>query len=381
MQQEHPLDVYRTWVTFAFQAARWRARSLFSSKDVLAESIESSTKAATVEPVATTTSQPPDRWGQQAESAAEGSASGWLDSSWMVENHVWPLIFGEAPGKTWGERAAAAFALPRGRWLSIGCGNGNLELQMASNGLFDTMDAIDPSAMAVDVAKGVAASRGITNVNFLVGDANVMKLPASTYDVVHMNMALHHVSHLERLICQINKTLKPHGTFIANEFVGPNQFQFPHKQQELVKEILLRMPERLRWNPVVGAVKNEYPVYPRRHWRDWDPTESIRSDDIPRILKRNFPKMRHIPYGGTILNLLLENIFANFDVDAEEDLLVIKDLIEYEHRLLVDGVIQSDFAYFVCPRGSLLPRLRSRLASTLDLRRRVTMSLRSRMLA
>lgn len=323
-----------------------------------------------------------DRWGEAAErQLTDTPALGWLDNGFIVNEYVWPLIFGDAVGTTWGEKAATAFKIPQGgRWLSLGCGGGDLEMQMSLNGLFDSMDALDLSPRAIWAAEKAAAERGISNINFQVGDTNRIKLPRASYDVVHMNMSLHHVSTLERLAHQVNKTLKPEGIFLANEFVGPNQFQYPAHQIELVAAELRALDDRLKWNPIAKHVKYEYPVFSRKHWTDSDPTESIRSDEIPDVLKRNFPGLKSFPYGGTILNLLLENIVQNFDTNDPKDESLLRDLMDYEQSLIQDGTIQSDFVYFYCPRGPRLARLRGRITAKLDLRHRVTMSLRDRML-
>lgn len=66
----------------------------------------------------------------------------------------------------------------------------------------------------------------MTNIHFAIEDINRIRLPGNTYDVVLMSMALHHVRNLEYLLAQVAHTLKPHGYFIANEYVGPSQFQY-----------------------------------------------------------------------------------------------------------------------------------------------------------
>jgi SAM-dependent methyltransferase len=247
---------------------------------------------------------------------------------------------------------------------------------MAERGLFASMVAVDISAGAIEVAQREAASRGLTQIDFQQADVNTMSLPAEAYDVVFMNMSLHHISALERVAAQINKTLRPGGVFLANEFVGPSQFQYPDQRLEMVRHRLSLLPERLRWNPIAKEIKREYPRYPRRHWVAYDPTESVRSDEIPRILHRNFPAMRRYDYGGSILNLALENIHHNFDLASPEDMAHLRDLIEFERSMIRSGILASDFAYFVCPRGPRFVRLRERVRGRFDVRHRLTMMVR-----
>ncbi len=237
-----------------------------------------------------------------------------------------------------------------GRWLDLGCGGGAAELEMARNGLFDHLVAYDPSPGAIEVARAEAARTGVTNVDFRRGDVNNIELAEAAFDVVHINMALHHVLELEHVVFQVNRSLRPGGVFIANEYVGPSQFQFSAGRLALVADCLAALPERLRWNPIAEEVKRSQPRYPRSWWDDFDPTESVRSDEIPRLFSLNFPAHRRLDYGGNLLNLVLENIAQNFAPDLDDDARLIDALFQAEDDLLREE--DSDFAYFVCPKGS-----------------------------
>jgi ubiquinone/menaquinone biosynthesis C-methylase UbiE len=324
----------------------------------------------------------PDRWGIAAETQVSGIALGWLDCQWFVDRFVFPQIFQEVVSQHWFMNAAHNFGIPLGgRWLSLGCGSGNIERQMSTDGLFDSMVAMDPSGGAVDVARRETKGAGITNLTFEVADINAIELPPETYDVVTINMALHHCEALERVAWQINRALRPGGVLVANEFVGPNQFQYPPERVALVNSLLRFIPEAMRWNPIARETKEFYPIYPRTFWNSWDPTESIRSDEIPGVLEANFPALRRYDYKGTLLNLLLENIIHNFDesIPAHVDLLAA--LVGLEHDVVEAGLFPSDFAFFVCPKGTPASLSRGRRMATLDLRRRATIALRRRALA
>jgi hypothetical protein len=189
------------------------------------------------------------------------------------------------------------------------------------------------------------------------------------------------VSALEHVVWQVNRSLVEGGIFLANEFVGATQFQYPDRQVALVNGLLALLPERLRWNPVAKEVKVEYPRFSRQHWNAYDPTESVRADEIPGVLAANFPGLRRYDYNGTILNLLLENIVQNFDFDDKEDEALMRGLMRIERDLINTGVYPSDFAFFVCPKGHRMAQLRGGLAATVDVRHRVTMALRRRSVA
>lgn len=305
-----------------------------------------------------------DVWGDFAKSHVESSPLGWLDTDWVVRGRVYPAVFGRDTDGWWTPEAMEALGVPLGgRWLDLGCGGGNAEIVMAQNGLFDSMVAFDPSPGAIEVARKQAADAGVSHIDFRCAEVNDIELPEASFDVAHINMALHHVLELEHVLYQVNRALKPGGLFLANEYVGPSQFQFSPGRMALVQECLDALPERLRWNPIANEVKTSHPRYSRAWWDEFDPTESVRSDDIPRLLAVNFPNLRRIDYGGNLLNLVLENIAQNFDPNRPDDTEHIDRLFAAED-LLLDRE-PSDFAYFVCPRGDASALLEGRtLAET-----------------
>jgi ubiquinone/menaquinone biosynthesis C-methylase UbiE len=237
---------------------------------------------------------------------------------------------------------------PGGRWLDLGCGGGHAEIQMAANGLFEAMDAFDPSPGAVALAQQQARDAGISNVCFEVADVNNVELPSQTYDVVHINMALHHVLELEHVVTQIAQALKPGGLFLANEYVGPSQFQFSSARMASVAKLLDDIPEELRWNPNTRSLKSSQPLHGREWWNRIDPTEAVRSEEIPGMLHHVFSTVERRDYGGNLLNLVLENIVQNFQPDREADIAIMERLFAAEDELLMRE--PSDFAYFICTR-------------------------------
>jgi hypothetical protein len=77
-----------------------------------------------------------------------------------------------------------------------------------------------------------------------------------------------------------------------------------------------------------------------------DPTEAIRSSEIIPLLRASFDVIEQIDYGGTLLNLALEEITGNF-AETPEDLAVLQRLFDAERDYLRQGVIPSDFSVLV----------------------------------
>lgn len=103
--------------------------------------------------------------------------------------------------------------------LELGCGEGNLSLELAQNGLDVT--AIDLSAERIDRAKSKAGQlTTASQVSFVVGDLNTITLEPQKFDCVVAHDSLHHILKLDRLLDEVQKTLKPEGRFITIDFIG-----------------------------------------------------------------------------------------------------------------------------------------------------------------
>jgi hypothetical protein len=78
-----------------------------------------------------------------------------------------------------------------------------------------------------------------------------------------------------------------------------------------------------------------------------DPSESIRSDEIPALLESRFDELYRADFGGTLLQFLLADIAANFKEDDPKDVALIGLMSLLEEVLIVERVLPSDFAFFV----------------------------------
>ena len=288
------------------------------------------------------------QWGKTAAQREKMSLMGWMDAPLVLDYYVLPTI---AQGSSQGNAMLdiiEQFPIDRqGHWLSLGCGSAGQEIFYSQNKLFASMDAYDISEGAIQIARANAEAKGITNICFQVQDINKISLPPTHYDVVSMIMSLHHVSRLGYLLDQVERTLKPNGWFLVNEFIGPSQFQFSAKQMQIVNELLALLPERLAFDYVKNQVKRRYDLQPRDFWDRVDPSEAIHSDQIEAALHHRFQVVSRRNYGGTLLNPLLEHIVGNFAPEREEDVVILRLLMYIEAVLIREGCLKDNFALFV----------------------------------
>lgn len=106
--------------------------------------------------------------------------------------------------------------------LELGCGEGNLALDLARRKLRVT--AIDLSSERINRARSKAAKAKL-KVRFQVGDLNVMRLAKNRYDCVVANGSLHHIFNVDHLLDEARKSLKPNGSLVVFDFIGMGTFR------------------------------------------------------------------------------------------------------------------------------------------------------------
>jgi ubiquinone/menaquinone biosynthesis C-methylase UbiE len=294
-------------------------------------------------------------WDKTAQDRAVNPLQGWLDSPIVLENYVRPRVSG-SPYVNWLVGLIERLRIPNtARWLSLGCGAAGTEIFIAKLGLVSSLVALDSSPASLEQARQAAEAEGVTSVEFGQADLNRLQPPKAGYDVVLMNMSLHHVKEIRALLSRVRRALRPGGLLLLNEFIGPRQFQFTDLQVSLVEKLLAALPSFWRMDSATGEIKSEYRRMPVEHWNIADPSEAIRSDLIVSEVSRQFQIVERVDYGGTILNLLLEHIVHNFDPADEKDVAVIRLLGTIEGILLEGGMIPSDFTVIAARKRSAMP--------------------------
>lgn len=283
--------------------------------------------------------------------------------------------------------------LPVPRCLSLGCGTGKLERDLASRNAFARCDGYDISPGAVERAKELARQEGRSGIDYHLSDVNVLQLPDQAYDAVWVYGAMHHFANLEGVTEQLWRTLKPGGIFAACEYVGPARFRFPPKQKELANYCLNLLPARYRrrcpgaldairksasaprpaektpaWSALFGTRRRkdqDPPNTPDAHAvadaigfptpeevEARDPSESIRSDEILPIVKRRFEILEKRDLGGNLFQFLFSGIAQNFQDEDPNGVLLARMVLGIEETLMKAGELESDFVLLVAtPRA------------------------------
>jgi SAM-dependent methyltransferase len=269
----------------------------------------------------------------------------------FISKRVNRLITGDEE-KSFGDHIVDAYfraRAPTANALTLGCGIGYREIHMAKSGCFKRIDAYDLSEDALAEARLRAARDGVSDViNFEKRNLNDYALQTAHYDFVLVEQSLHHFSPLGPLLDKIKLALKPDGYFIVNEFVGPDKFQWTDRQIEVINALLTLMPPKYR-------VRSHDKKHKKRIYRPgllrmklYDPSEAVESSGIVPGIKSRFQIVEERNYGGTILQLLFQDIAKNFMNDDPETSELLELICGVEDFLLGTGDLHSDFTYIVC---------------------------------
>ncbi len=246
--------------------------------------------------------------------------------------------------------------------LSVGCGEGAIERLFKERGfVFDSITGIDLSEKCIQAAEARAREVSLApRIAYMAADLNRCELPRRAFDFIFFFHSLHHVKELEFVLGGCAKALRPRGILMANEFVGPSRFQWTDKQLQLANDIFRLLPAPLRYDLTHKNTKTEIRRPSVEEMMQADPSEAVRSAEIEALLRRYFQILEEKNWGGTLNHLIFEDTAGNYDLEHPWHNAILELLIHHENCLIENGVLPSNYKFFVAgakPR-SLLGGLR-----------------------
>jgi SAM-dependent methyltransferase len=187
------------------------------------------------------------------------------------------------------------------RALSVGCGRGELDRGVVEEGAVDELDGIDVSEASLEAARRLAARAGYSErIHYHRADAaRWLSDRWRTYDLVFFHGSLHHVEELETVLEGAAAVLRGGmpGLLYVDEYIGPSRNGWRDEHLEEARALFESVPLPYRrtetvWPPI--AVD--------------DPTEMIRSAEIPALIRRFFEIEDYRPYYGNLLAPLIAAI-------------------------------------------------------------------------
>ncbi len=128
-------------------------------------------------------------------------------------------VHASGPDLAWVIEAAALTG--KERVVDVGTGTGHTALALAPYA--SEVVAVDITLPMLEEAARLAASRGVTNVRFLQGDACALPLPDSQFDLVTCRQAAHHFGRVAQAVSECVRILKTGGKVVVVDSVSPEE--------------------------------------------------------------------------------------------------------------------------------------------------------------
>ena len=232
------------------------------------------------------------------------------------------------------------------RILSIGSGTCAVEMEIAAQLRRPyVIDCMDLNEGLIAWATAQAQARGL-NLRPMVADLNTTTF-AEKYDIVMIVAALHHFIELEAVCAKINEALADDGLFVTYEPVmRSGMFLWPATRLVLGLLFLL-LPARLRVNhqdyPGEKRVDRVYHEMDRSGWT----FESIRSGDIPEVLRASFETV-HYGRGMTFLRRVSDTLYGpNYDLTTARDRRITDALCWLDRAFRATRLLRPEGIFFI----------------------------------
>lgn len=250
-------------------------------------------------------------------------------SQWLKE------LTGESDIRDWWAKEISEMLKSRAgnvRVLSIGCGNGDVELDVLAR-VYEPervqLLGLDLNPTMIERANALAAQRGFPQAVFSVQDLNNVKL-SGQFDVVLASHSLHHIVELEKLFAAIDAAASEQFIFLVNDMIGRNGHVMWSATYSVVRTIWDTLDRKYKYN----AYWKTYDDEPMNHDCSREGFEGIRAQDILPLLIQRFDCEMFLPF-ATIINRFTDRGYGhNFHPDDPEDRDLIMRILALDLALL-----------------------------------------------
>jgi SAM-dependent methyltransferase len=101
------------------------------------------------------------------------------------------------------------------RLLDVGAGPGSITVDLA--GVVSHVTAIEIDENALSLSRGLAASRGLSNLDFAVEDVHALSFADDSFDIVHAHQVLQHVGDPVQALREMRRVTAPGGVVAARD--------------------------------------------------------------------------------------------------------------------------------------------------------------------
>jgi SAM-dependent methyltransferase len=246
---------------------------------------------------------------------------------------------------------------PVARALGIGVGAADCEVHLLYLGAAEHFDLYDVSEAGLEMARETAKRLGVADrITLHCRDINTVQLSESTYDLITFMASLHHIDELEKTLRSCDRALAPGGVLWANEYVGPDRFDYPDRDADVVRRIYRALRPELHLG---GEPELRFPT--PVEVIGVDPTEAIHSSEILPTMRRIWPSLEVTGQYGSLLFMIMWCLDYNAIYDTEYGREAYGLLIELETALVDAGVLPHYFLYAIARKPTARQQLAKRL--------------------
>jgi SAM-dependent methyltransferase len=227
----------------------------------------------------------------------------------------------------------------RARLVSLGAGNGDIEINLATR-LRDAgvdnleLTLVELNSTMLDRALTLADEVGIADrVTTVQADFNAWRADGVA-DIYFAHHSLHHVLALEKMFDEVARSLAADGCFLVNDMIGRNGHQRWPEAAGLVNQLWSVTPERYRFNHYLQQVDDVY----------WDIDcssegfEGIRAQDVLPLLLDRFHPGTYITFAN-VIDPFVDRVYGpNFDLGNPRDVAFIDAVARIDDATLDLGV-------------------------------------------
>lgn len=236
------------------------------------------------------------------------------------------------------------------RILSIGCGDGDLEVELAQSlrnrGVEDFhFEGVDISPVLIKRFNDKIVAAGLDRYVFpRVEDVNKVSRPEK-YDLIIANHCLHHIVELERVFDFVENSLNDSGLFVTSDMIGRNGHMRWPETAAVLQAIWPLLSKKQRFHHQLLRPTEERFV-------DFDCSgegfEGIRAQDILPLILKKFHPHKFFAFGGFADVLVDRGFGPGFDVSNEWDREFILAMGKLNDMMLDAGMLKptSMMAYF-----------------------------------
>jgi len=262
--------------------------------------------------------------------------------SFLYKHAIAKRLTGSLEGNPFDIIAEKYFRPKKNRMLAIGCGLASPEELFIKRDLVEEVLGFEMSSVAVNAANLRFANLGIDHrIKLVAGDVRDAALADESFDVVHVQAAIHHFFEIEDMFKLMYRVLKKDGILIYDEYIGPDHHIFEPDVLSIGDEVHDALSDRYRFDSQLKSVRTKVPR-PNLEWMlNFDASEGVHASQILPLTYKYFDVTYRGDYGGALMRSMLPGILLNFDFDDEKDQTISRLIILIEDMLTRYGVLPN----------------------------------------